>query len=446
MFSQSDDPQAPNSSPDNNELGVGCPRRISRRSILGAFAGGIGLSSAGILAVNKAGGDTSRNSAVAEAKDTSQSDGSNELATAGEDYPFEGKYQQGIVTPAQSAAAFVSLDIQSHRKEDLTKLMKTLTQRSRELTSGGEVPPADLRNPAPDSGELGESRPTDGLTITVGVGNSIFDKRFGLGGDKPRHLQKMQPFDDDSLEEGKCDGDLLVQFCAHHRDTVTHAVRDVLRHTRGMVAVRWQQSGYINPPRPSGTPRNHLGFKDGIVNPSKDQHEKLVWAAEDEPRWATGGSYMVVRLISMYTEFWDRISRAEQEQIFGRERETGGPLSGGDEFTPPDYSDDPTGTVTPLDAHIRLANPRTPESADQLMLRRSYNFDNGIAENGTLDLGLVFVCFQQDLDRQFIQVQKRLAGEPLADYIRPFGGGYFFALPGVNSSNDYFGKKLIEGK
>ena len=106
---------------------------------------------------------------------------------------------------------------------------------------------------------------------------------------------------------------------------------------------------------------------------------------------------------------------------------------------------DPEGKLTPLDAHIRLANPRTPETAAERMLRRPFNYLNGVLKNGQLDQGLLFIAYQSNLDRAFITVQRRLDGEPLEEYIKPVGGGYFFALPGFDEAGgDYLGRPLID--
>ena len=208
--------------------------------------------------------------------------------------------------------------------------------------------------------------------------------------------------------------------------------------------LRWKIEGYAAPPRPSGTGRNLLGFKDGTANPTGELAEDLVWVDRlGEPAWARGGTYQVVRIIRMLVEFWDRVSINEQEGMFGRRRDSGAPLDGNTESDTPDYAADPHGNVIPLDSHIRLANPRTAATANQRLIRRSYNYDLGVDLNGNL-AGRAHVRGLQPGPRTPVRDgAARLIGEPLIDYVQPFGGGYFYAVPGVADESDWYASGLL---
>jgi deferrochelatase/peroxidase EfeB len=158
--------------------------------------------------------------------------------------------------------------------------------------------------------------------------------------------------------------------------------------------------------------------------------DRYVWVAsgDGEPAWSPGGSYHVVRVIRMFVEFWDRTARHEQEALIGRTKSNGATLDGTRETDVPDFAADPDGTGTPLDPHIRRANPQRPAADDDLIFRKGISSSRGFDAGGRLDQGLAFVSCQRRMS-QFLNTQARFDGEPLEEYIQPQGGEFFFALP-----------------
>jgi deferrochelatase/peroxidase EfeB len=367
--------------------------------------------------------------------------------------PFEGVHQAGIERPgiAQPNSIVASFDLVVGDQAGLRDMLVELTTRIRALTKGEPPPPIDPGFPPPESGILGPSIGPSSLTVLVGLGASVFDDRVGLADRKPRRLREMPHFQGDVLDAARCHGDLIVQVCAVDEMACVHALRYLMAGARSSMALRWTEAGFHRPdtlPTPGKTTvRNLLGFKDGTANlaPGADQFRDLVWVAagDDEPTWATAGSYMAVRLIRMFVERWDRTPLLEQETIIGRAKRTGAPLGGHREEDLPDYAADPDGAQVALDAHIRLANPRTAGSERNLLFRRGYSFARGFDGAGLLDQGLLFMAFQRDLDAGFMTVQTRLAYEPLQEYIQPQGGGFFFVLPGVVSPDGFLGEGLL---
>jgi deferrochelatase/peroxidase EfeB len=93
---------------------------------------------------------------------------------------------------------------------------------------------------------------------------------------------------------------------------------------------------------------------------------------------------------------------------------------------------------------MRLANPRGSGEPAHRLLRRPFNYTRGVTRAAQLDMGLIFICFQANLAEGFVAVQNRLNGEPLEEYVKPFGGGYYFVLPGMPGKGHYLGEGLLE--
>jgi deferrochelatase/peroxidase EfeB len=416
--------------PNENLTGSVLPSRarraISRRAFLGAAAAtGVGAAIASSLPGSglAAGAATIGRSAI-------------------------GDHQPGILDDPSPAVSVSAFDVIVENRADLVDLLQTISQIGHFLTNGGPPPNLGPGVPPDDNGILGPEVPAGQLQLTVGLGSSLFDDRFGLAPQKPRVLKLMTPFPDDHLDPTQTQGDLSIQLRGTATDVVVHGLRYLMKYTSGAMQPRWRIDGIHGPARPSGTPRNYQGFMDGIAHPNVSSPtiaDELLWVQpnSNEPAWTAGGSYQAIRIIRMFSEFWDRVSLQEQETMIGRRKNNGAPLDGNNENDTPNYKADPLGNVIPLTAHIRLANPRTDATDKSQILRRAWNFDLGLDTNGNLNQGLIFTAYQQDLERQFEAVQTRLIGEPLVDYIKPVGGGYFFAPRGLRDRDDYIASDLF---
>jgi deferrochelatase/peroxidase EfeB len=308
----------------------------------------------------------------------------------------------------------------------------------------GNVEPTSPVQPPRDTGESFGLSPAS-LTVTLGLGPAVFGERFGLGRFKPALFADLPALPGDMLDPKLTGGDLSLQACADDPQVSYHAVRNLTRIGRGIVVPHWMVLGFGRASAGPGqqTPRMLMGFKDGTRNiKTDDQMDRFVWIDRSDQPWLDGGSYQVVRKIRMLIETWDTDRIGDQQQIFGRDKAEGAPLTGSKEFDTPDFAArDPEGepVIHPL-AHIRLS---APENNDGVMIkRRSYNYTDGLAADGVLDAGLLFISYQND-PQHFIRLQTRLGQyDLLNEYIRHIGSG-IFVVPPAPAEGHYVGEALF---
>ena len=350
----------------------------------------------------------------------------------GEEISFYGEHQAGITTPMQKNIYFVVLDLHSTDKEEVIQMFKDWTDYSSKLVDG-ELVKKDGSNallPPSDTGETVGLNPYR-LTLTFGV-SADFLKKMGLEKKRPKEFRDLPPFPKEQLQEKYTGGDIVIQACADDEQVAFHAVRNLVRKARNTVTMKWSQSGFAAIGDRMSTPRNLFGFKDGTANVTKEKDfDKVIWTESDD--WMNGGTYLAVRRIQMFLETWDRTNLQEQENTFGRYKESGAPFGKKDEFDEVDLD------LLPVDSHVRLA-----KEVNKPIYRRSYSYSDGIVEKtGQFDTGLLFLAFQKNPD-SFVKVQTNLgAQDKMNEYVTHIGSGLFACFAGVKKG-EFLGQKLFE--
>ncbi|WP_067715174.1 Dyp-type peroxidase [Nocardia yamanashiensis] len=433
---------------ENTTTGSTAGGRVSRRALFGS-----GLAAAGVAAAGVAIG---RGTASEAAKPARVED-------------FHGVHQAGIATTPQANAMFLAADIARADRGVLRELLTVWTETAAALTTGADAP----ENPADAPGfsvrtDFASGLDPARLTITFGLGPAVFDERFGLAGRRPKHLRQLPEFSGDALQSAWSGGDVMVQICAEDHQVVSHAFRALRARMPGLGNIRWTQHGFLSQPVDGGTSRNMFGHKDGTANPKRGtaEFDKAVWVdAADEPDWFHQGTYLVFRKIRMKTADWDMLALAEQNNIIGRRRSDGAPLSGETETDAVDLAKRlPNGELAiPADAHVRLVNGIT-------MLRRGYNYDYGTllstapgaatgetehthapgtpehthSGHDKLDAGLLFAAYMNNPPEQFIKAQSALAATDRLNAVIQHTGSAFFAVPPGAQSGTAVADRLFD--
>ena len=417
---------------------------LSRRALLGTAAAGAAGLVVGSLAGPVVGPLLSGQTPAADRAGTAKT------------YPFFGPHQAGITTPVQDHLHFAALDMMEDTDhDDLIGLLRDWSAAAERMTRGLEVSEAgatggDPEAPPDDTGEALDL-PASGLTVTIGFGPGLFEHdgvdRYGLAAHRPPELDRLPAFVGDALKAEWSHGDLCIQVCADDPQVAVHAIRNLSRIAFGRASIRWSQMGFGRTSKTSTaqiTPRNLMGFKDGTNNILAEDEAALaehVWVPkENAPGWLANGTFLVVRKIEMLIEAWDRVRLAEQETIIGRSKGPGAPLSGGEEFTTPDFEASRDGApAIDTAAHVRLAHPST--NGGIRILRRGYNYVDGNSPLGRLDAGLFFLAFQRSPE-QFIALQRSLGPDLLNEYVRHIGSA-MFAIPPGPSAGGFVGETLF---
>lgn len=437
--------------PRGNETGnaVG---GITRRRLIGSA----GAAGAAGLVLGAAGGATGYAA-------TRPDDPTALTAVGSAQVMFHGKHQPGITTPLQACGHLVAFDlVPGAGRKEAAALMRRWSATAGRLMAGEPAGRGAADGPDHDTGIALDAGPSS-LTVTFGFGRTFFE-RTGLTDRRPPGLDPLPPFSADRLDAARSNGDLWVQIGADDALVAFHALRAVQKEAAPAARVRWQMNGFNRSPGATAEPmtaRNLMGQVDGTNNPkpAESDFDRRIFVPDSQDAsgatgtqdgadakydWLAGGSYAVVRRIRMLLDDWEKLPQERQEQVIGRRKKDGAPLSGGTETTAMNL--DKAGSdgrlLIPDNAHARISAPEKNSGA--AMLRRPFSYHDGISADGTPDAGLLFICWQADPLRGFVPVQRKLdRGDALSPFIRHEASG-LFAVPGGAADGEYVGQRLLE--
>ena len=350
----------------------------------------------------------------------------NETALAKRKTNWAGKHQAGIESKAQAHSNFLAFELlPGVSSDDMLRWMVLLTDDISRLCSGQSA----LADPHPEL-VVGPAN----LTVTLGFGPSLF-KKLSLEAKAPVGFAELPSFKIDRLDEKYCGGDVLIHVSADDLQILSHVTRILVRDSSTFATSKWIQPGFTNAigTSPEGkTQRNLMGQVDGTDNPDlgTEDFDNLVWIAEG-PKWAVGGTQLVLRRIRMNLDTWDKLGRDAKEEVIGRHLDTGAPLGKKNEYDFLDFdAKKPNGlSVIPTFAHVRRAS-----AADlgERFFRRPFNYQVQGERPGELESGLLWTAYARDLTKQYLPVQKRLAEfDLLNQWTTPVGSAVFAMARGV---------------
>jgi Dyp-type peroxidase family len=360
---------------------------------------------------------------------------------------IQGNVLRGYGFPA---AAYVSLKV--HDEADGRGLLADLRRHVMPATLWNERPPSTLNIALSHRGlrALGVAqRVLDSFPHEFRQGMAARAKRLGdIGPNAPRNWKR-------GLKKDHIDVLVMLNACTPE---VLRGERRRLRDRVGAYpGVEWVRAHRAEAQfSEDGWPRENFGFRDGFSQPAvrgapgpQDRGQgvaipeldggwrplepgEFVLGYRDEdgvlpqaplPPFARNGTFMVYRKLEQDVAAFDRLVDRVAERHFDRDRRLvaaklagrwpdGTPLmlhpwrdlgrGPREELNDFRYAGDPQGRACPLGAHVRRANPRdalpggAPRTRRHRIIRRGmpYGGDGG-------PRGLIFVCFNASIARQF---------------------------------------------